>query len=163
MSCGRRPWRGRIFQPEEIRAVARAFPRKTAMTDGWHPRHVLWLSKSALVVLGLLFAIAEVCGDYPAVLRETTVRVITAKRRPIGLFRGLVRLHGKLLVPEISAWQAWHADDPCFATGKGQATPEMLKQPGFTFARDGHHSAEKEAAEQQMIDDSLPAELEDPP
>ena len=77
---------------EEVRAAAQGFKLRTSTPDGWHPRHIALLPLPLLQTLVGLFHAAEATGDFGPAIRLVVVPLITAKRRPIGLYSALVRV-----------------------------------------------------------------------
>jgi hypothetical protein len=95
------------YSPAVIRQVAASFKLRTAAIDGWHPRHFARLSDASLRGLAALFHIVELMGAWPSsVSQQLTVLIPNAAGglRPIALFRGMVRLFGKLAARASRRW-----------------------------------------------------------
>ena len=83
---------------EQLRAAAAAFPTKTSCLDGLHPKALGALPDAGLSVLAGLFEVAECAGNFAQVWHEVVMKMIPKPgggARPIGLFRGAVRLWAK--------------------------------------------------------------------
>jgi ribonuclease HI len=110
-----------VYPPAVIRQVAASFKLRTAAIDGWHPRHFAHLSDASLRGLAALFHIVELMGAWPSsVSQQLTVLIPKAAGglRPIALFRGMVRLFGKIAARASRRWmQGIH--DPSVNTRGG--------------------------------------------
>ena len=94
--------------------------------DGWRPRHFGRLGDDPLAGLGALFQIWLVLGAFPTGASGVRVALITAKRRPIGLFRSVVRLFARAGIHRVQAWEADRAMQPFFNTGPGRMTTDSV-------------------------------------
>ena len=110
---------------EEIRAAALSFPECTSCTDEWHPRRVGYLSDEALEALADIIVALEALGDFPTQLHGLLVKLIpkpgSSDTRPIGLFKGLVRVWGRARKKHIAACmgsEAAHGDTNNMLAGR---------------------------------------------
>ena len=111
---------------EGLRQASKAFKKRTCAVDGWHPRHYSLLSDGALSCLGWLPHMCEVLGDFPAVTRDVQVGLITAKRRPIGFFRCLMKLFVRARQEPVRRWESKHAMQTFFNTGPSRQTTDSV-------------------------------------
>ena len=116
-----------VMTEEELTGASMTFKRGTARSDGWHPRHFGLLSSGAKKTLCLLMAIMEAVGNIPHSLRALQTHLIpqdidgtTHKRRPIGLFRGQVRLWGRMRTPYVRKWEVKECNDQFFTNAAGK-------------------------------------------
>ena len=83
---------------QDLIAASSSFKERTSVTDGFHPRHLACLEPEAAGVLSFIFALAEAIGDFEHVIADVLVPLIpklSGGRRPIGLFRGVIRIWGR--------------------------------------------------------------------
>ena len=110
-----------LLQVEDLRKAAQSFKLRTCATDGWHPRHYGLLCDDALAVLARVLWLVELFGDFPKKTRGLQVRLITAKRRPIGWYKGLFRVWAASRRKLVRLWEEKWAGQACFNTGAGKA------------------------------------------
>ena len=72
----------------------------TCTPDGVHPRHFALLSEQGLVILSHMLWIIDALGNFPRAQQSLIISLYSkpnpAGVRPIGFFRALFRLWGKL-------------------------------------------------------------------
>ena len=110
-----------LLRVEDLRKAAQPFKLRTCATDGWHPRHYGLLCDDALAVLARVLWLVELFGDFPKKTRGLQVRLITAKRRPIGWYKGLFRVWAASRRKLVRLWEERWASQACFNTGAGKA------------------------------------------
>jgi hypothetical protein len=110
---------------EEVRAAALRFKLRTCTPDGWHPRHIALLPHALLAALVQLYHAAEATGDFAEGTRLVVVPLITAKRRPIGLYSALVRVWAAARKQLVYRWSRRLAH-PAFGTDRGCAAADSV-------------------------------------
>ena len=99
--------------------ASKSFKLFTAQPCGLHPKALQYLSPQALECLSLVFGVSEAYGAYPTAWTQLEVPMIVSgvKRRPIGLYFGLVRVHCRCRKPILSKWdERLRKLVPCFDT-----------------------------------------------
>ena len=94
------------IRADDIRSAAMRFPRKTSAVCGWHPRHFGLLASGTLQGLACILNMAESIGTMPTPAQAVVTRLITNKRRPIGLFTSLFRVWGKIRSSIARGWES---------------------------------------------------------
>ena len=107
-------------------------------------RHSALLPQALLESLVELYHAAEATGDFGSAIRLVVVPLITAKRRPIGLYSALVRVWASARKRLVYQWLRGIAH-PAFGTDRGCAAADTVWR-GVVRARGakdrGHHAAE---------------------
>ena len=129
---------------EVVRRAALGFKRKTAVMDGIHPRHWGYLSDMALRVVALLLWTCEALGDFPTLVRIIVVALLPKPppgggTRPIGLYRSLVRLWGRLKTAALRDWEAQQGTHAAFNVARHVSTTDGVFRQAFLG--EGAHSA----------------------
>ena len=119
--------------PLAIRDASRSFKRKTSVVDGWHPRHYALLCEQALQALSLIFLLIEAIGDFPEDVANLTMPLIEqqvtellVKRRPVGMYRSLVRMWARSRRETVDQWESQHANLPFFNNNKGRRVGDTV-------------------------------------
>jgi len=117
----------KAFTAHDVERAGKSFKKRTARADGWHPRFFGMLSVGARTTIAMLLTICEIVGDLPKGLADLQMPLIKQeadlvrhKRRPVGLYRGLVRLWGRMTRPLVQQWAETHCADPFFTNSKGR-------------------------------------------
>ncbi len=116
-------------QPDELRAVARTFPHRTAVTfDGIAMRHYDLLSDPALGIVADFIELMERTGELPPQLALIPMPMLEKPRgghRAIANFASLYRLWTRLRREEVRRWE--QKNDRCYvAAGKGRSPQDSV-------------------------------------
>ena len=95
---------------EDIRRTSASFKKRTSVVDGVHPKQISWMSEEAWEASARFMSLVEAAGDYPQKARSFQVPLLSKDPspgvRPIGVFRGLLRVHGRA---RRSVWRKWES------------------------------------------------------
>ena len=92
---------------ESIRTAAALFPAATSAHEGMSPCHISLLSVDALDALAKIYLIWEVMGDVGPTMRDMITVLLPKPKggyRPIGLFRALYRVWGRVRANDVRTW-----------------------------------------------------------
>ncbi len=97
----------------QLRAVALTFSRRTAQTfDGFHPRHLSFLSDASLEVLADILQAVEVTGRWPRQLGLVITALLPKPKggyRPVGILPAAYRVWAKARREWTDKWESDHA------------------------------------------------------
>jgi len=89
---------------ERLRHAASRFKFHTSAVDGWHPKHFAWLSDAALKLLAAILMLVEEVGDFPSVMQDLVVMLLSKPTGGLTTYRViqiLVSVVGESAVPHM--------------------------------------------------------------